>query len=168
MFWRMVKTVMILPGTALIYIPLLIHWFSGHWPFGTKAGTGFQWVLALIFAAPAFALAVRTMRLFVKEGQGTPAPWDPPQRFVVSGPYRYVRNPMLSAVILMILAESLALNSLPLLGWAVVFFILNTVYFVFVEEPGLERRFGEDYMVYKAEVPRWVPMLRPYDPSDSG
>ena len=164
MFGRMAKAVLILPGTALAYIPLLIHWFSDGWPFGVMAGTGLQWALAVILAVLAFTLAAKTMILFVLEGGGTPAPWDPPQRFVVSGPYRYVRNPMLLSVILLILAEAVALNSLPLLGWAVAFFLLNTVYFAFIEEPGLERRFGEDYVRYMAAVPRWVPMLRPYEP----
>lgn len=162
MYWRMAKAVLILPGTALIYVPLLIHWFSAGWPFGAEPGTGLHWIVAALLAVPAVALAVRTMTLFVREGRGTPAPWDPPQRFVVSGPYRYVRNPMLSAVILMILAEAAALSSLPLLGWAGVFFLLNTVYFAFIEEPGLETRFGEEYRRYKAAVPRWIPMSRPY------
>jgi protein-S-isoprenylcysteine O-methyltransferase Ste14 len=61
------------------------------------------------------------------------------------------------------------LNSPLLLGWALVFFLLNTLYFIFIEEPGLERRFGEDYRKYKAAVPRWVAMLRPYEPAgDNG
>lgn len=160
----MAKAVLILPGTALVYVPLVIHWFFGGWPFGAAVGTALQWVLAALLTMPALFLAAKAMRLFVHEGEGTPAPWDPPLNFVVSGPYRYVRNPMLCAVILMILAEALALNSLPLLGWAFVFFLLNNVYFVFVEEPGLERRFGDRYLRYKEEVPRWVPRLRPYEP----
>lgn len=165
MFWRMAKAVLVLPGTALIYVPLLIHWFSGGWPFGDADGAVQNWIAAAILAAPAFLLAVKTVRLFASEGEGTPAPWDPPQKFVVSGPYRHVRNPMLAAVILMIIAEAVALSSLALLGWAVFFFLLNTVYFAFVEEPGLERRFGEAYLNYKASVPRWIPNLRPYEPS---
>ncbi|SDX76488.1 Protein-S-isoprenylcysteine O-methyltransferase Ste14 [Ruegeria halocynthiae] len=164
MFWRMTKTVLILPGTALIYIPILIQWFSECWPFGANVGTRLHWAVAAILAIPALVLAAKTMKLFVHDGHGTPAPWDPPQRFVVSGPYRFVRNPMLSSVILMILAEAIALSSPLLLSWALVFFLLNTVYFIFIEEPGLERRFGEEYLRYKAAVPRWVPMLRPYEP----
>ncbi|WP_170362707.1 methyltransferase family protein [Ruegeria arenilitoris] len=165
MFWRMTKAVLILPGAALIYIPILIQCFSDQWPFGANVGTRLHWAVAAMLAVPALALAANTMKLFVLEGCGTPAPWDPPQRFVVSGPYRYVRNPMLSSVTLMILAEAVAMSSPFLLGWAIVFFLLNTLYFKFVEEPGLERRFGEDYLRYKAKVPRWVPMFRPYEPS---
>ena len=167
MFWRLTKAVVILPGTALIYIPLAIHWFCGRWPFGAMPGPGLRWGLAAVLALPGFWLAIRTMRLFVHEGQGTPAPWDPPRKFVVSGPYRYLRNPMLLSVIVLILAEAVALNSPCLLGWAVVFLVLNTVYFVFVEEPGLVRRFGDDYLHYKSAVPRWMPRSRPYDPPDT-
>ena len=162
MFWRMTKAVLILPGTALIYIPLLIQWFSNGWPFSRSLGGAPEWVLAAILAAPAVALAVKTMRLFLNEGEGTPAPWDPPRKFVVSGPYRHMRNPMLTSVILMILAEAVALSSLGLLGWAVVFFLLNTAYFALLEEPQLERRFGDPYRHYKASVPRWIPRTRAY------
>lgn len=162
MFWRMTKAVLILPGTALVYIPLLIHWFTDGWPFSQSLGGPLAWIAAVILAMPAFALAFKTMRLFLTVGEGTPAPWDPPQKFVVSGPYRYVRNPMLTSVILMILAEAAAFGSLALLGWAITFFVLNTVYFVRVEEPGLERRFGAEYRHYKASVPRWIPKLRPF------
>lgn len=164
MFWRMAKAVLILPGTALVYVPLLIQWFSKGWPFGAPAGSAPQWGLAALLAAPALALAGATMRLFVTEGEGTPAPWDPPRKFVASGPYRHTRNPMLTAVILMILAEAAALNSLALAGWAACFFVLNTAYFIFFEEPGLERRFGKTYKDYKNSVPRWIPTLRPYRP----
>lgn len=167
MFWRMMKAVLILPGTALVYIPLLIHGFSGHWPFGAFSGTGLRWVLGGVLALPALVLAAWTMILFARVGDGTPAPWDPPRRFVVAGPYRHVRNPMLSAVILMILAQAVVLGSLPLLGWAVVFFGLNTVYFARFEEPGLERRFGAAYRHYKAAVPRWIPQIRPYQRPES-
>lgn len=162
MLWRMAKAVLILPGTALIYIPLLIHWFAGRWPFAPMDGTGLSWVLAAILAIPALILAAKTMMLFTQEGNGTPAPWDPPEKFVVSGPYRYVRNPMLTSVILIILAEAVALSSPALFGWAVIFFLLNTVYFALSEEPELEKRFGEDYRHYKENVPRWIPMLQPY------
>ncbi|MCB0131590.1 MAG: hypothetical protein KDD78_12100, partial [Caldilineaceae bacterium] len=122
MFWRMTKAVLILPGTALIYIPLLIQWLGNGWPFSGLIGGAPGWLLAVVLAAPAFALAIKTMLLFQKEGEGTPAPWDPPRKFVVSGPYRYMRNPMLTSVIMMILAEAAALSSVALLGWAVLFF----------------------------------------------
>ncbi len=163
MIWRMAKAVLILPGTALVYVPLLLQWATGGWPFGGAVGAWWQIVLAAVMAVPALGLAVWTMRLFVEEGEGTPAPWDPPQKFVVSGPYRYVRNPMLLAVVVLILAEMTALNSVVLFDWAVVFFVLNTVYFIRSEEPALEARFADDYRAYKAVVPRWVPRVTAYE-----
>ncbi|WP_377510533.1 methyltransferase family protein [Octadecabacter sp. R77987] len=162
----MIKTVLILPGTALVYVPLLIHYFTGGWPFGGSVGGVTAWSIAFVLAVPAIALAATTMRLFVLQGKGTPAPWDPPTKFVVSGPYSYVRNPMLTSVMIMIAAESIAFSSFALLGWAVVFFALNTVYFIYSEEPALERRFGSVYRHYKSAVPRWVPNLRPYNAPD--
>ncbi len=168
MFWRMTKAVLILPGTALIYVPLFIQWLGDGWPFNRLQSGALAWVIAAILAAPAFALAIKTMTQFLHEGEGTPAPWDPPKKFVVSGPYRHMRNPMLTSVILIIIAEAVALGSLALLGWGVGFFILNTIYFAFVEEPGLARRFGKEYLDYKASVPRWIPKVQPYVPPHSG
>lgn len=162
MFWKMAIAVLILPGAALVYIPLLVQWLGGGWPFSRSLGGALVWTLAAMVALPAFALAIMTMTLFLNKGEGTPAPWDPPRKFVVSGPYRYVRNPMLTSVIFLILAEAAALSSPAILGWAVAFFLLNTAYFAIVEEPELERRFGDAYLNYKASVPRWMPRLRPY------
>ena len=65
----------------------------------------------------------------------------------------------------MLTAESLFFGSWPLFGWVAVFFLLNTVYFSRIEEPGLERRFGEDYRHYRANVPRWIPRWRPWNDS---
>ena len=114
---------------------------------------------------PASFIAGWTTRLFVDKGEGTPAPWDPPTKLVVVGPYRHVRNPMITGVFLMLTAESVLFGSWPLFGWVVVFFLLNTVYFSKVEEPGLERRFGENYRHYRSNVPRWIPRWRQWNDS---
>jgi len=142
---------------------LLLQWLAGGWPFGGAAGAWWQIAITVVLAIPALALAGWTMRLFVEQGEGTPAPWDPPVAFVVSGPYRYLRNPMLLLVIVLNLAEAMALGSWVLFGWAVVFFLGNTVYFVWSEEPALEARFGEAYRAYKAAVLRWVPRVTAYE-----
>lgn len=162
MFMRFAKAVLILPGTALVYMPLLLHWFTGDWPFGGQLAPAPLLLLALVISVPAALLAAKTMRLFATQGDGTPAPWDPPQNFVVAGPYQYVRNPMLTAACILIVAEAIAFQSTALWIWAAVFICLNTVYFVFSEEPALERRFGAPYTAYKTRVRRWVPRLTPY------
>ena len=168
MSWRLAKSILILPVNVVGVIPAVILWAS--------AGTAVDWAwpssanprswLALPLAVLGAALAVMTVRLFVGVGEGTPAPWDPPQKLVVRGPYRYVRNPMISGVLFMLAAEALAFGSWPLAGWWMFFFAANSVYFPLVEEKGLEARFGEPYRVYKANVPRWLPRLRPWTPPD--
>ena len=107
-------------------------------------------------------LAVATIRLFMTVGEGTIAPWDPPQRLVVRGVYRHVRNPMISGLCLVLLGEALLAASLPLLGLFAFGVIINAIYIPLSEEPGLARRFGDDYLDYKRNVPRWVPRLRPW------
>jgi protein-S-isoprenylcysteine O-methyltransferase Ste14 len=100
--------------------------------------------------------------LFARAGRGTLAPWDPTRRLVVAGPYRYVRNPMISGVMLMLLGEAAFWGSGAVGLWAASFLAINHLYFVLSEEAGLERRFGQEYRAYKAEVPRWIPRLRPW------
>ena len=119
--------------------------------------------IGLAAAAAGLVLAVWTIRLFVTVGKGTPAPWKPPDKLVVRGPYRHVRNPMITGVLLMLGAESLLLGSWPVAGWALVFVVINSIYLTMVEEPGLERRFGEDYRRYRANVRRWIPGGTPWE-----
>jgi protein-S-isoprenylcysteine O-methyltransferase Ste14 len=82
--------------------------------------------------------------------------------FVARGPYRFVRNPMISGVILLLLGEACALLSAPHAAWAAGFAIVNLIYIPLVEEPQLERRFGEPYREYCRHVGRFVPRLRPW------
>lgn len=165
MNWSLLRTILILPGTALVYVPALLLWLGRGRGLAAPAGPG-EWRLwlALALGAAAVLLMGWTVRLFVGPGEGTPAPWDPPQKFVVLGPYRHVRNPMICGVIAGQLAEALVFGSWLLAAWAVVFFAVNAVYFPLSEEKGLERRFGKDYRRYKANVPRWLPRLRPWSP----
>ena len=165
MTWRLVKPILILPGTAVVVIPALILWAAGGTWYGAAALSVRDvtlW-LGLAAAVPALGLMVWTMRLFVTHGEGTPAPWDPPRKFVIRGPYRYVRNPMIIGVVFMLGAEALAFASWPLAAWLAVFVIANAIYFPLSEEKALERRFGQPYLDYKANVPRWIPRLRPWE-----
>src|SRR5687768_14201711 len=103
------------------------------------------------------ALFAWCVTLFARVGQGTLAPWDPTQRLVAVGPYRYVRNPMISGVAFVLAGEALLTGSRILAVWLVLFVAFNYAYFIFAEDPGLERRFGESYREYQARVPRWIP-----------
>jgi protein-S-isoprenylcysteine O-methyltransferase Ste14 len=83
---------------------------------------------------------------------------------VAVGPYRHVRNPMISGVALMLAGQAIFWGSWVTATWAGLFVLINHLYLVLSEEPGLERRFGEPYRVYKANVPRWLPRIKPFPP----
>jgi len=160
--WGLLRTIVILPGTVLVYVPGLILWTIDG-PIRFSGPTDWTFWAAVPPAALGLVLAAWTMRLFNVVGGGTPAPWAPPRKLVVQGPYRHVRNPMISGVLFMFAAEALYFRSWPLAIWLVVFFTGNAIYFPLSEEKGLERRFGNDYRLYKTHVPRWIPRLRPWD-----
>jgi protein-S-isoprenylcysteine O-methyltransferase Ste14 len=164
---RQLLAVAILPFSVTVLVPLWIgsrFAVSPAWP-GSAGG----WLLAALGAAvlaPGLLLFATTLWRFAREGKGTLAPWDPPQRLVVRGPYRYVRNPMISGVIAVLLGEALLLRSAALLTWAGIFLALNLVYIPLVEEPQLARRFGADYRRYREHVPGLLPRLRPWTGDD--
>ena len=114
----------------------------------------------LLFAA-GFALFVWCVVLFARVGRGTLAPWDPTRRLVAVGPYRYVRNPMITAVCTMLAGEALFFHSARIGEWLLFVVAINHAYFLLLEEPGLDARFGEEYARYRAAVPRWLPRRRP-------
>lgn len=162
----MIKAILILPGTALVYVPALIVWLTRGSGFAASlpGASATRWLAALPLAAASLVLMVWTMRLFAsKGGGGTPAPWDPIRNLIILGPYRYVRNPMLTGVILFLAAEAIFFRSVPITLWMALFFVMNTVYFAFSEEPQLEKRYGQPYTDYKRNVGRWIPRLTPYD-----
>ncbi len=161
----LIKAIIILPGTVLVYVPALIVWLTRKTAFAASfpPASATTWLVGLLFAAAGLILMFWTMRLFAVEGGGgTPAPWEPIKNFIVLGPYRYVRNPMLIGVNLFLIAEAILLQSTPIFMWMVVFVVINTFYFALSEEPQLEQRFGEDYANYRRNVRRWIPRLTPY------
>jgi protein-S-isoprenylcysteine O-methyltransferase Ste14 len=156
--WRHFRAIGLLPVTVTVVVPALILWSEAElapWPLAT---------VGVVLIALGFALVAWTVALFARLGKGTLAPWDPTSRLVVAGPYRHVRNPMISGVLAVLLGEAALFGSLPLLIWFGIVFAVNAVYFPLVEEPGLRERFGEDYERYRANVPRWLPRLRPWEP----
>ncbi len=161
----MIKAIIILPGTVGVFIPAIIFWLSFYLGYQTRIFSDqmAMLMLGLVFLLAGLALAVKTSRLFLTLGQGTPAPWEPPKKLVVAGPYRYVRNPMISGMIAILIGESLVFGSWLIFIWALIFFAANMIYFPWFEEKGLIKRFGQDYLEYKKNVPRWIPRLRPWE-----
>lgn len=154
---RQLLAIVALPVVVAGIVPAVIAWRGG----ATVAGWAFVASGALLLAA-GIGLVAWTVSLFGRIGRGTLAPWDPTTRLVVVGPYRHVRNPMISGVVAVLLGEAAIVGSLPLLAWALGVFAVNAVYLPLVEEPGLRRRFGEEYDRYRETVPRWLPRLRPW------
>ncbi len=164
--WRHLRAVGVLPGLGVIGIPVLILALTEF-----EVGWGLDGVLqvlpallGVVLIGAGLALMYRTIALFAREGEGTLAPWDPTQKLVVRGPYRFVRNPMIVGVLTVVLGEAALFGSPALLVWGSTFFALNAVWFPFVEEPGLVERFGQDYETYRRNVPRWFPRRTPWTP----
>ncbi len=106
-----------------------------------------------------------TIRMFANIGKGTLAPWAPTQKLVIVGIYRYMRNPMITGVLLGLLGEAVILSNYAVFLWSLFFFIGNHIYFIKSEEPGLLKRFGEEFVEYFENVPRWIPRRSPWIPS---
>jgi len=161
-----IKSIIALPLNALVVIPALFLYFGGY---HFQEQPTFILAAGIVMLIIGLGLSIWTMVLFHRFGKGTPAPWSPPRNLVVRGPYCFMRNPMLTGVLAILLGESLALGSWQILLWTAIFFIINTLYFIYIEERDLARRFGVDYILYRKSVPRWLPRLSkwtlPNDPS---
>jgi protein-S-isoprenylcysteine O-methyltransferase Ste14 len=162
--WRVAGAILALPFAATVLVPALIVVAGGTsigWGLDDAAGAvAIAAGVALIGAG--LCLFVATVRLFAAAGRGTLAPWDPPKRLVVRGPYRYVRHPMITGVALILVGEALALGAPSIGVWLAAFTAANAIYLPLVEEPSLVRRFGPDYERYMANVGRWVPRTGPW------
>ena len=156
---------MVLPVPVCVIIPLILFYFSGY-----QMGDFLLWrfLIGIFCFLAGVLLAVCTIRLFHKLGNGTPAPWDPASKLIVTGPYAYVRNPMITGVVLILAGEALMLYSLVIGVWTVLFLVINMFYFPLSEEPGLRKRFGKQYEDYCNNVPRYIPRLTPWKPLANG
>ena len=149
----------ILPITVLILIPLDIERNLSIKHFVT-------FFLGLIIIIAGLSILIITISTCIRIGKGTLAPWSPAKRLITGGLYGYVRNPMIAGVLIVLIGETVTVMSLNLLIWTLGFFVINNIFFLLYEEPSLERRFGDEYLDYKKNVPRWIPRLKPYN-SDS-
>jgi len=159
------KVVLILPGNVLITIPLLIFLFTRNsYSYYLVSPHNFLFYVAMFFLTLGLFLAIWSVRTFyTKGGDGTPGPWRPVCNLIISGPYRYVRNPMILGAMDLLLFEAALFASTPLLLWAIVFFVGNIIYFKTFEEKELIKRFGADYEDYKNKVPMLFPKFTPYN-----
>jgi len=160
---RHLLSILLLPFLVVVIVPYwLLSTFTASdtlWIDGSLSGWLLRWAGAVLLVG-GLGLFSWCVSLFARVGRGTLAPWDPTRNLVAVGPYRYVRNPMISSVALMLLGQALLWHSTAIGIWTGAFILINHLYFVFLEEPGLESRFGESYRRYKARIPRWLPRIR--------
>jgi protein-S-isoprenylcysteine O-methyltransferase Ste14 len=153
---------------AAVGLPLvaLMPWLLTGWRLDAPliGGEASRWLGALLVLAGLPIWGAAALR-FVLQGRGTPAPIAPPSRLVVTGPYRYVRNPMYVAVVSILLGQALLLGSATIAAVALCLLVLFHLFVLLYEEPVLRRRFGDDYATYCRHVHRWLPRPTPYTPS---
>lgn len=162
-FARAVTYAALFIGFVLIYLPGRLLSWSG---IVRPASIGVPQVGGMVAGAFGGAVALWCIFTFATIGRGTPAPFDPPRRQVIRGPYRFVRNPMYIGAGLALASAALFYESWPLLGYAALFFLATHAFVVLYEEPTLLRTFGQDYETYCRQVSRWWPKLRTAHDSD--
>lgn len=119
-------------------------------------------VIGVVMIVAGGAVLIHAFARFVTEGAGTPAPIAPPERLVVGGLYRYVRNPMYLAVLAVIVGQALLFGQVAMVLYAAAVGVAFVAFVHWYEEPTLTGRFGVEYVVYCREVPGWWPRLRPW------
>jgi len=149
----------IAPGTVAVYGPWLIsRWriappLLGFWPFR---------IAGPLLIAAGLPVLLDSFARFAIEGLGTPAPVAPPQHLVITGWYRFVRNPMYVAVLMLIFGQGLLFGSVRVLEYGVIVWLGFFAFVVVYEEPTLRRKFGPQYEEYCLHVHRWILRLRPW------
>jgi len=149
------------PMTVAVWVPyLMTGWTPGAQFFGPVVHRGVGGALIVIGTAGLVESFVR----FVMKGRGTPAPIAPPETLVVTGLYRFVRNPMYVSILAILIGESLWLARVDLAIYATIVFAATAVWVGIYEEPTLRRKFDGSYQTYCANVPRFLPRLTPWEP----
>jgi protein-S-isoprenylcysteine O-methyltransferase Ste14 len=149
------------PGIVAGLIP---WWISGRRlqpPFPGSQALRVAGGLLITFGA---AVLLDSFRRFAVQGLGTPAPVFPTRHLVVTGLYRYVRNPMYVAVVSAIIGQALLFGNVRLLAYGGVVWLLFHAFVLFYEERALRASFGDEYDAFCAQVPRWIPRVTPWAP----
>ena len=145
------------PGVAAGLVPWLITgWEADDVPPALQAA-------GLVLTGTGVAFLLHAFARFVFEGLGTPAPVAPPEKLVVGGVYRYVRNPMYLAVAAAIVGQAALFENAALIAYAALFLATTFGFVRLYEEPHLTRQFGPDYARYREAVPGWWPRRTPWE-----
>jgi protein-S-isoprenylcysteine O-methyltransferase Ste14 len=157
-------------GSALFFILApcvvagLVPWWITRWQFqppffGLEAGRA----IGIILIVAGVGGLVDSFARFALQGLGTPAPIAPTRNLVVTGLYRHVRNPMYAAVVAAILGQAILFGDWGLIVYAALAWLACHMFVVAYEEPTLARTFGAQFTAFRANVPRWIPRLTPWE-----
>ena len=147
------------PGTVAGLVP----WWISHWRMQAPLlGFAAFRMLGGLLVALGLPVLLDSFARFALQGLGTPAPVYPTRHLVVTGLYRYVRNPMYVAVVWIILGQGLVLGDVRVLGYGGLVWLVFHLFVLAYEEPVLRRSFGPEYDAFCSHVPRWIPRLRPW------
>lgn len=147
----------IAPGTLAVYVP----WYLTHWQFAPSLFPIAR-VLGGALIVAGLPILLDSFARFALQGLGTPAPVMPPKRLVVTGFYRYVRNPMYVAVTALIVGQGLLFGSVTALEYSAILWAGFFLFVVAYEEPVLDAQFADEYKRYRANVRRWLPRITPW------
>ncbi len=149
----------IAPGIVAGYVP----WRICRWHVGAPLlEISSLRVLGVLSVAAGLPVFLDSFARFALQSLGTPAPIFPTRRLVVSGLFRYVRNPMYVAVVMLILGQGLLFSSVQVFEYGIAVWLGFFLFVVIYEEPTLQRSFGREYEEFCANVPRWIPRLQPW------
>jgi protein-S-isoprenylcysteine O-methyltransferase Ste14 len=162
------RTIAIL-GSALFFVVVpfvlagIIPWSITGWQLRPAFfGLELTRVIGIVLIIAGVPGLVDSFARFALQGLGTPAPIAPTKNLVVTGLYRYVRNPMYVAVVAVILGQAVLFGDWRLIPYGVLFWLACHLFVVAYEEPTLERTFGAEYEAFRSNVPRWIPRLTPW------
>jgi len=149
----------IAPGIVAGYVP----WRICRWHLGAPLlGTSAFRVVGVLLIVAGLPILLDSFARFALQGLGTPAPIFPTRHLVVSGLFRYVRNPMYVAVVSLVLGQGLFFGSVRVLEYGIAVWAAFYVFVLIYEEPTLRKTYGPEYEQFCANVPRWIPRLRPW------
>ena len=150
---------LVAPGTVAGVVP----WWISRWevqpPF---LGVSLVPIVGALLIVAGVVVLLDSFARFAIQGLGTPAPIAPTRHLVVTGLYRYVRNPIYLGLVAAIFGQGLLLGSVRLVGYGAFVWLACHIFVLAYEEPTLQRTFGIEYDAYRGKVPRWMPLLHPW------
>jgi len=164
-FLKQIRAIGLLPVMVTIVIPTFLIYLTNSIHFGWFLPSPFNLIpifVGIFLITIGLILWIKSTFLLAIIGKGTLAPWDPKQKLVVESIYRYIHNPMIIGIFLILLGEAILFGSIYLFYWFIIFFIGNLIYIPLFEGPSLDKRFGKNFILYKKNVPRWIPRQTPW------